>query len=306
MMRVNICMITYNHQDYIAQAIEGVLKQVTNFKIALIIGEDYSTDTTRKICEVYAEKYPKIIKLVAEDKNVGMMQNFLRTVKECDGKYIAYIEGDDYWTDPLKLQKQIDFLEANPHYSACFHNVTMKEERTGALKDYRNPKNQDWILHKSLQKDTFDTEDVLGPWFIPSPSLVFVNYPDFNLPDWFYNCIYGDLPFMLLLTLRGKFKYIDEVMAVYRIHNTGMSAVHKAYDKIMVMVYVYASFDIHTKYKYHTAIRNAVKYEVDRHVPQKENPRIKEQGFIISFLKRIRRKITAVFHKTSITQPASI
>ncbi len=305
-MTVNICMITYNHQDYIVKAIEGVLNQRTNFTIQLIIGEDFSTDNTRKICEDYAAKYPEKIKLVPADKNVGMMKNYLRTIKECDGKYVAYIEGDDYWTDTLKLQKQIDFLEANPDYSACFHNVTMKEERTGELKEERNAENDEWVLHKSLHKDTFDTEDVLGPWFIPSPSLVFVNYPDFNLPDWFYNCAYGDLPFMLLLTLRGKYKYIDEVMAVYRIHDTGMSAVHKAYDKIMVMVYVYASFDIHTKYKYHTAIRNAVTYEVDRHIPQKENSNTKDQGSIVSFLKRILRKIITVLHKNTVTQPAGI
>jgi glycosyltransferase involved in cell wall biosynthesis len=283
-------MITYNHQDYIAEAIDSVLKQAVNFKIALIIGEDYSTDNTRNICLKYAEKHPDLITVIPADKNVGMMKNYLRTIHECDGKYVAYIEGDDYWTDPLKLQKQIDFLEANPNYSACFHNVTMKEERTGQFKQERNPGSDEWILHKSLHKDSFDTADVLGPWFIPSPSLVFVNYPDFELPDWFFNCTYGDLPFMLLLSLRGKFKYINEAMAVYRLHDKGATTVHAGYDKIMLMVYIYASFDIHTKYKYHQTIRNSVIYEVDRHTPAKELQHYGlKKTFIISLKKYLKK-----------------
>jgi glycosyltransferase involved in cell wall biosynthesis len=299
MITVNICMITYNHQEYIAEAIEGVLKQVVNFKITLIIGEDCSTDKTRNICEEYAKKNPDKIKLLAPEKNLGMMQNFVRTMKECDGKYVAYIEGDDYWIDNFKLQKQVDFLEANPDFSSCFHNVIIKEERTGELQELRNLEKKEWVLHNSLNKDIFSTEDVLGPWFIPSPSLVFLNYADFKLPNWFYNCVYGDLPFMLLLTLRGKLKYVDEVMAVYRIHDGGMSAVHKVYDKIMVMVYVYASFDIHTKYEYHTAIRNAVMYEVDRHIPKKENIHFSKQSIEVSLLKNVYRKIVAIFYKSN-------
>ena len=261
-MTLNICMITYNHQDYITDAIEGILKQKTNFLWKLVIGEDFSTDNTRNICLDYATKYPDKITLITSSANVGMQQNFLRTYKACDAEYIAFCEGDDYWTDPLKLQKQVDFLMANTNYSGCFHNVLLKIERDGA--------GSERIQHNSLAKDTFNTEDVLGPWFIASPSFVFVNYPDFKLPDWFFNCQYGDLPFMLLLSLRGDFKYLDEVMGVYRLHENGMSNVHKSYDKIMVMVYIYSSFDIHTHFKYHSTVRNAVKFEVDQHIPPKE------------------------------------
>ena len=261
-MLVNICMITYNHQEYISESIESILRQATNFSIQLIIGEDHSTDRTKEICEGYAVRFPDKITLITSDGNVGMSKNFLRTYKACNGKYIAFCEGDDFWTDPNKLQKQVDFLETNPAYSGCFHNVTMMEQRNG--------ENREWTLHKSLPKDTFITEDILGPWFIPSPSFVFVNYTDFVLPDWFFDCQYGDLPFMLLLTLRGDIKYMDEVMGVYRLHNTGASSLHKAYDKIMVMVYIYASFDIYTKYTYHDVIRKAVMYEIERHTPTKE------------------------------------
>ncbi len=259
-MKVSICVITYNHEQYIAEALDSVLKQETTFTKEIIIGEDCSTDSTREICKEYAQKYPGIIKLVPAEKNVGMMKNFTRAYEMCDGNYIAFTEGDDYWTDPLKLQKQIDFLQNNPDYSACFHNVLMKSERNGEMKE--------WILHKELSKDTFSTEDVLGPWFIASPSFVFVNYPDFEIPAWFYNCTYGDLPMMLLLTLRGKFKYLPDVMAVYRLHDRGFTTVHMGYDKIILMTYIYQSFNIHTNYKFKDTIRQSVIYEITRHIPK--------------------------------------
>lgn len=259
-MKVSICVITYNHEQYITEALQSIVNQQTSFAKEIIIGEDCSTDRTREICQEFAAKYPEIIKLIPAEKNVGMMRNFTRTYKACDGDYIAFTEGDDYWTDNLKLQKQIDFLQANPNYSACFHNVLMKSDRNGEKKE--------WILHKELSKDTFDTEDVLGPWFIASPSFVFVNYPDFEIPDWFYKCAYGDLPIMLLLTLRGKFKYLPDVMAVYRLHDRGFTTVHHGYDKIVIMTYIYQSFNIHTNYKYIDKVREAVIYEITRHIPK--------------------------------------
>ena len=119
---VSICMITYNHEEFISEAIEGVLMQKTNFPLELIISEDCSTDKTREICIEYQQKYPEIIKLQLPEKNLGMIQNSLSTLKACRGKYIALCEGDDYWTDPDKLQKQVDFLEVNKEYGMCYTN----------------------------------------------------------------------------------------------------------------------------------------------------------------------------------------
>lgn len=113
---VSVCMITYNHESFIVQAIDGVLMQKTNFSIELIIGEDCSTDCTRKVVVDYAEKYPEVIKLQLPNENKGMIRNFVETMQAATGKYIALCEGDDYWTDPLKLQKQVDFLEENEEY----------------------------------------------------------------------------------------------------------------------------------------------------------------------------------------------
>ncbi len=128
---VSVCMITYNHEKFISKAIEGVLMQKTSFPIKLIIGEDFSTDNTRRICIEYNEKYPEKIELLLPEKNLGMTPNFINTLKACAGKYIAICEGDDYWTDPLKLQKQVDFLEANPDYGMVHTDYDILFQKTG-------------------------------------------------------------------------------------------------------------------------------------------------------------------------------
>lgn len=117
---VSAKMITYNHAPYIAQAIEGVLQQETNFPFELVIGEDCSTDGTREIVFDYQEKYPDIIRIITSSKNIGAKKNSFRTEKACRGKYIAYCEGDDYWHHPQKLQKQVDYMESHPECGLVF------------------------------------------------------------------------------------------------------------------------------------------------------------------------------------------
>ena len=111
---VSVHMITYNHELYIAQAVEGVLRQQTDFPFELVIGEDCSTDRTREIVLEHQKKHPETIRVITGERNVGASANELRTDKACRGKYVAYCEGDDYWHHPLKLQKQVDYLELHP------------------------------------------------------------------------------------------------------------------------------------------------------------------------------------------------
>lgn len=130
---VSIVTITYNHEPYIRKCIEGVLMQKVNFLIEFIIAEDCSTDGTLAICKEYAEKYPELIRLITSENNVGAIANERRAMKAAKGKYIAFCEGDDYWTDPLKLQKQVDFLEKNPEYSVCFTRYQLFNENQKTL-----------------------------------------------------------------------------------------------------------------------------------------------------------------------------
>ena len=145
---VSIKMLTYNHAPFIVQAIEGVLRQQTNFPFELVIGEDCSVDGTREIVSAYHKKHPDIIRVITSDKNIGAIRNSLRTVKACQGKYIAFCEGDDYWHHPYKLQKQVDYLENHlecglvfTDYDFYFNSTREIARNVNQSKGYRLPMN---------------------------------------------------------------------------------------------------------------------------------------------------------------------
>jgi len=211
---VSVLMITYNHELYIGQAIEGVLMQRVDFKLELVIGEDCSLDSTRAICERYAEHHPGKIRLLSSERNHGMMPNFLRSLKACNGKYIATCEGDDYWTDPLKLQKQVEFLEANPGFVFSFHDSCILNQKTGEKRNRIGERNID---------STVDLKSLIIQNNIPTASLVFRNIIDSNsLPDWFSKISKGDYGLCVLLAENGPGKYLPGVMSVYRVHDGGV------------------------------------------------------------------------------------
>jgi len=128
---VSVWMITYNHKPYIAQAIEGVLMQRTSFPFELVIGEDCSTDGTREVVLECQKRHPETIRVITSERNVGMQLNELRTDKACRGKYIAYCEGDDYWHHPLKLQKQVDYLESHLDVGLVYTGMDILHDETG-------------------------------------------------------------------------------------------------------------------------------------------------------------------------------
>jgi glycosyltransferase involved in cell wall biosynthesis len=206
---VSVSMCTYQHERFIAQAIEGVLMQQTSFTVQLVLGEDFSTDGTRAICESYAAKYGDRIKLLPSDKNLGQSENLLRTLKACTGKYLASCEGDDFWTDPYKLQKQVDFLEANPEYVLCFHQVDVVDQDGNLLED-RVP--ADITRYNSLS--LFHT-------FVPTPSMLFRNCIQ-ALPDEFFKVKSTDAFICGMLTAFGDAADLGFVGASYRKHPGGM------------------------------------------------------------------------------------
>lgn len=128
---VSVKMITYNHAPYIAQAIKGVIQQQTDFPFELVIGEDCSTDGTRDIVFDYQKRHPDVIRVVTSERNVGMKRNSYRTGRACRGKYIAFCEGDDYWHHPLKLQKQVDYLEGHPECGLVYSDFDTFDVGTG-------------------------------------------------------------------------------------------------------------------------------------------------------------------------------
>ena len=131
---LSVCLSTYNHVKYIREAIDGVLMQKVNFSWELIIADDFSTDGTREIVLSYKEKYPEFIKLVLQEKNVGALRNWFDLLNVPASKYIAYFEGDDYWTDSYKLQRQVDFLEKNEDYGLVWTDVDFYHQASGNFK----------------------------------------------------------------------------------------------------------------------------------------------------------------------------
>lgn len=214
-MTVSIFLLTYNQEQFIAQTINSILMQKTNFNFQIVIGEDCSTDGTRSICKTFAEKYSNKIKLLpALEKNIGLIANYMRTIKACEGKYIAICDGDDYWIDENKLQKQVSFLEDNPNYSIVYSKLK-KLFPDGTFKES--------IQRKLKQAGDFD--DLVFENVIPSVTVLFRNRQNISaVPTWITNFPYGDWPtYLWILKDGGKIYFMDEITAVYRMH-IGVSA----------------------------------------------------------------------------------
>ena len=259
---VSVIIITYNHEPYIAEAIEGALMQKTNFPYEVLIGEDDSSDGTREICKEYAAKYPDKIRLFLNDrKNVIYIGgqptgrwNFINLLKKAKGKFIAICEGDDYWTDCYKLQKQVDFLENNPEYVVCSHLVeNFYQDNT--RKSYVFP-------HQSTRKETYTFEDFLYRNHINTCSVVYRwQFDKTPLPEWFSDHFTGDYSLHLLHAYQGHVKVLPEVMAKRRIHSKGIMSgsrgkyrVWRIKDRISFM----HNINEYSNYGYDQIIRNLI------------------------------------------------
>jgi len=258
---VSISVVTYNHHGFIKQCLDGILIQQTNFPFEIILGEDESTDGTREICIEYANKYPDKINLFLRSRkdviyingNPTGRFNFIENLKASKGKYIALCEGDDYWTDPLKLQKQVDFLEANNEFVICCHNSNI----------INSDANFNRIFNENDIPEITDVNYILrNSWYIPTASIVFRN-SNLILSKWFYKYLNGDYMLQLILTANGGLVYYEnEIRSSYRLHNGGVSNIF-----LKKNVFDYSMLDINkkfnkiSKYKYYSSIReNIVKY----------------------------------------------
>lgn len=208
---VSVVMITYGHEHYVKQAIEGVLIQKCDFDIELIIANDCSPDNTDFIVREIIKKTPKSswIQYNNHDQNIGMMANFIWGLQQANGKYIALCEGDDYWTDPYKLQKQVDFLEGNLDVVICGTNYNeMVDDKLR-------------IKNKFSSIKIFNHYSVFHENQIGTLTSLFRN--DFVVPEYFRKCNFGDMILLLELTkLKGKIAVLPFNSAVYRIHNGGV------------------------------------------------------------------------------------
>lgn len=216
---VSVCLITYNHESFISEAIEGVLNQEISFEIEIIIGEDCSTDQTRAICEQYQQKYPGVITLLQKSKNLGMVGNFSQTLRACRGKYIAICEGDDYWTNQNKLSLQIQVLESKPQYSGCIHYGDIVDSEGNFKKKSKKPqvnfRNERHLIHA--------LEEGKSSWVTCSlifrRELIISNSFYIFLEEKKLNC---DQVFDVWLTKHGPLIYLEENLSSHRHHQGGI------------------------------------------------------------------------------------
>ena len=214
---VSVCCLAYNHEPYIRQCLDGFVMQKTNFKFEVLIHDDASTDGTEEIIRDFERRYPSIIKPIYEETNQwvkGRKGSAVFNFPRAKGKYIALCEGDDYWTDPLKLQKQVDFLEGNLEYSGCFHNTMILNEIDGSnsLKPWRY-----------YQKQIFTLEDTISKTALFHTSSFLFRTESLNIPDWFKEIQSGDMAIFSLTASKGNLYRINDDMSVYRKNVTGIT-----------------------------------------------------------------------------------
>lgn len=272
---VSTSTATYNHETYIRDCLDGILMQKTTFPVRVCIFEDASTDRTAEIVKEYADKYPGLIFAFCQKENTYGKGEVRRKAREpyekarSVAKYIALCEGDDYWIDPLKLQKQVEFLEENEEYSLCFHNATVIYE------DKRKRG-----LSFDIETREYSGEEILKKWTIPTASVVFrtsmyepVSHPDF---------IYGDIILFLSLAMRGRVFGMEEVMSIYRKHESSLTSLKNRSIK-----------QVENFIKHHKAIRvsfNGRYEEVEREILSQNYlglSKMQLRKFKLSFLKSI-------------------
>lgn len=211
-MKLSVAMITYNHERYIEQAIASVLAQKVNFHYEIVIGEDCSTDGTRNVILDLQQRYPERIVPILRERNIGAMRNSARTIAACRGEYVAFLEGDDYWTSLTKLQGQVDFLDAHPECALCCHRVKFLYE-TGPA---------EINVYPFVAAGAYKVEDLLKANFVVTCSTVLRRDLIPPLPDWFFTLKMGDWPLFAMVARHRKIELLDEVMATYRVHSAGM------------------------------------------------------------------------------------
>ena len=238
---VSVCVFAYNHEKYLAEALDSVLIQKVDFEYEVIIGEDYSTDSTLQIAQDYQARYPNQIKVVQSGHKEKLVinghatarYNFLNVLSLSKGKYIALLDGDDYWIDPYKLQKQIDFLNQHEEYSFTFHNVYLDNTESGATGVVRH------TYHPSdfSERDRFEDLLLINN-IVPTSSVVLRNNIPKVFPAAFYKVPVGDWPFHIFNLNFGLVKYMEDVMGVYRI-GSGTWNKKSLEDKFLTVIKTY-------------------------------------------------------------------
>jgi glycosyltransferase involved in cell wall biosynthesis len=255
---VSICCLTYNQKGSIEKAINSFLMQNTDFRFEIFIHDDASNDGTSQIIQKYQRENPERIRLLIQPENLyskgkSLYEIYTRIAfPQLHGKYIAICEGDDYWTDPFKLQKQVDFLESNPDYSVCFHNAGFTGDTETDYYEHAN-----YFRDVLTNRSTFDFSDLIRNNFIPNCTVVYRNCFE-NFPELFKNNVFPDWPLHIIFLQNGKIGYINEMMAVHHKRSNGIWEGLSLDARMTALYGFYYDLLIFAGEKYHQDILNAL------------------------------------------------
>ena len=242
--------MTYNHAKFISKAIDSALMQETEFNYEIIVSEDCSTDGTRNIVLDYHQRFPGKIRLLLSEKNIHSNAVVTRGINAANGKYIALLDGDDYWTTPHKLQKQVDFLDSHSGCSMCFHNAEAFNEDSNQ---------QPWNWTASDQKEFSTLEDLWRGNFIATCSTMFRNNLFEKIPDWYHSFFpITDWPLYILIAEHGTIGYINEVMGAYRLHPGGLYSPISEKQKLKKTLDFYRRINKFMNFRYDKMINTAI------------------------------------------------
>jgi glycosyltransferase involved in cell wall biosynthesis len=243
--KVTVLLATYNHEQWVNQALDSVLMQETDFAVETVVIEDCSTDRTREIVMRYAEKYPDRITLMLAERNYNSNVVWSQALRDARAPYVVSLDGDDYWTSPHKLSRQVRFMEEHPDCSLSYHDATCVFVESGETYNY-NPLDQ---------KEVSTVEDLLAANFVPTVGAMFSKRLIDPVPAWVGNVRWGDWGINLHAACHGTVRYINEVMAVYRIHRDGAWSGLSEIQQTEGNLECYEQMNANLQYKYDALIK---------------------------------------------------
>lgn len=259
---VSVWCRTYNHKDYISDALEGLVSQETSFAFEVIVFDDASTDGTSDIVREYEAKYPKIVHAIISDENIYRRSDGVEIAWEIwkkyfTGKYLAFCEGDDFWIDRNKLQIQVDYMESHPECSMYMHNALWWNCQNGTMKA-GNP------FRGNIEGDVGAEELIMQYNSYPSTASFLFRREQIDKPQFFRNAPAEDYATILFALSTGKVYYSSRIMSVYRVFANGSFAVRmQRMDQVRLRFYMkllifYKNYDKYTDYKYHIWIARRI------------------------------------------------
>jgi glycosyltransferase involved in cell wall biosynthesis len=228
--RASVFVLTHDHVEWIGQALDSALAQEAPFAYELLVADDFSTDGTREKVLEYATRHPDRIRTFLPDRNLGIAGIWLQAARQCRGEYVAILEGDDFWTSPDKLAKQVELLDRNPGWSTCFHRATLFFEDGSRPSRPATP---------GFAKDVFDLDDILRSCFIPFLTVAFRRDVLANVPEWLFGYRWFDWLFHIWCAQQGSIGFLDEDMASYRVHRAGNWSARSRLDQLEEDLRVY-------------------------------------------------------------------